>query len=186
MDALQALTTRRTASKLTDPEPPPEVLEACLEAAIRAPDHGRLRPWRFILIRGEGRQRLGRVMAKALAARDAAATEAMVERERTKPLRAPLIVVAVAKVEPDHEKIPEIEQVLAAGAAAQNFLIALHAAGFGAMWRTGSPAYDATVKAALGLAADDHIIGFLYVGTIEVGPGPAAEQNLQDFVSDWA
>ena len=60
MDALQALTTRRSASKLCDPEPPKEVLEACLEAAIRAPDHGRLRPWRFILIRGEGRRRLGR------------------------------------------------------------------------------------------------------------------------------
>ena len=186
MDALQALTTRRTASKLTEPEPPPEVLEACLEAAIRAPDHGRLRPWRFILVRGEGRQRLGEVMAESLAARDAGATEAMLGRERAKPLRAPLIVVAVAKVEPAHEKIPEIEQVLAAGAAAQNFLTALHAAGFGGMWRTGPPAYDATVKAALGLAAHDHIVGFLYVGTIEVGPGPAAAQDLGDYVSEWA
>ena len=186
MDALQALTTRRSASKLGDPEPPADVLEACLEAAIRAPDHGRLRPWRFILIRGEGRQRLGEVMAEALAARDADASEAMVGRERAKPLRAPLIVVAVAKVEPQHEKIPEIEQVLAAGAAAQNFLTALHSAGFGGMWRTGPAAYDATVKAALGLAAHDHIIGFLYAGTIEVGPGPAGAHDLGDYVSDWA
>ena len=186
MDALQALTTRRSASKLSNPEPPEDVLEACLEAAISAPDHGRLRPWRFILVRGEGRQRLGRAMAEALAARDAGATEAMMERERAKPLRAPLIVVAVAKVDPEHEKIPEIEQVLAAGAATENFLVALHAADFGGMWRTGPAAYDATVKVALGLAADDHIIGFLYVGTIEVGPGPAVEQNLQDYVSEWS
>jgi len=185
MDALQALTTRRSASKLCNPEPPKDVLKACFEAAIRAPDHGRLRPWRFLLVRGEGRQRLGEVMAEGFSARDAGATEAAVERERAKPLRAPLIVVAVAKVEPAHKKIPEIEQVLAAGAAAQNFLTALHAAGFGGMWRTGAPAYDATVKAALGLAAHDHIVGFLYVGTIEVGPGPAEEQDLGDCVSDW-
>ncbi|MDP6119920.1 MAG: nitroreductase family protein [Rhodospirillales bacterium] len=118
IDALQALTTRRSASKLGDPEPPPEVLEACLEAAIRAPDHGRLRSWCFILIRREGRQRLGEVMAEAFAARDAGATEAMVGRARAKLLRAPPITVAVAKVEPEHEKMPEIEQVLAAGAAA--------------------------------------------------------------------
>lgn len=185
MDALEALLTRQSALKLVEPAPPEEILKPALEAAARAPDHGKLRPWRFILIKGEARRRFGDVLAEALRARDPEAPELAVEREREKPLRAPLIVTVVAKVEPDHAKIPEIEQVLSAGTAAQNLLLALHAQGFGHFWRTGAPAYDANVKRALGLELHDHIVGFLYLGTPAATPGDDARPDPAEFVTVW-
>lgn len=184
MDALEALMTRRSASKLTDPAPSGAVLERCLSAAVRAPDHGKLRPWRFILIEDDGRRRFGEVLAECLRRRDAGATDAMLAREREKALRAPLIVVVAAEVEPEH-KIPEIEQVLATGAAAENLVLALHAEGFGCLWRTGAPAYDAAVKEALGLRPVSHIVGFLYVGSVEVGPAPSEPPDAGRFVTRW-
>ena len=81
------------------------------------------------------------------------------------PLRAPVIVVVAARVEPAHPKIPEVEQVAAVAAAAQNMLLAAHALGFAAKWATGKQAYDPGVKAGLGLADDDRILGFLYLGS---------------------
>lgn len=185
MDALHVMMTRRSPSKLTDPGPSQEVVEACLAAAVCAPDHGRLRPWRFLLISGERRVRFGEVLEGSLRRREPSATQAMLAREREKALRAPLILVAAAEVDPQHAKIPEIEQVLAAGAAAQNLVLSLHAHGFGCLWRTGAAAYDAGVKAALGLAATSHIIGFMYVGTIAVGPVPAEPPQPRDFVLSW-
>lgn len=185
MDALQALLTRRSPSKLTDPAPPDEVLEICLSAAVCAPDHGKLRPWRFLVIRGDGRLRFGEVLADSLRRRDANATDAMLARERDKALRAPVIVVVVGETDPEHPKIPEIEQVVAAGAAAENLVVALHAQGFGCLWRTGAPAYDAGVKAALGLDASSHIVGFIYVGSVEVGPAPAAPPDVHEFITPW-
>jgi nitroreductase len=184
MDALEALTTRRSAGQLAEPAPDDRALDAMFRAALRAPDHGRLRPWRFLVLRGAARERFGAVLADALGRRDATATPPLMERERQKPLRAPLMVIVAAKTVPS-PKVPAIEQVVAAGAAAQNIMLAAHAMGFGAMWRTGEPAYDAHVKAALGLAEDDTIIGFLYLGT-PVGnpPHPPAPEPAQ-FVTEW-
>ena len=164
MDLTTALLTRASVGALSEPAPEGAALAQLLEAGAAAPDHGRLRPWRFILVRGAARERLGAVFAAALARSVPEATAPMLERERAKPLRAPLILVVAAHVV-EHPKVPAIEQVLAAGAAAQNILLAAHAAGFGAMWRTGEPAYDEGVKAALGLAPGDAIVGFLYLGT---------------------
>ena len=164
MDLTTALLTRASVGALTEPAPEGAVLARLLEAGAAAPDHGRLRPWRFFLVRGAARERLGAVFAEALARSVPEATAPMLERERAKPMHAPLILVVAAHVVA-HPKVPAIEQILAAGAAAQNILLAAHAAGFGAMWRTGEPAYDEGVKAAFGLAPEDAIIGFLYLGT---------------------
>ncbi len=185
MDALEALITRRSAVKLGAPAPPDEAVEAALGAALRAPDHGKLRPWKFLLIRGEARRRLGEVLAEALRARDPDVPGVVVEKEREKPLRAPLMIVVAAKIHPDHPKIPEIEQVVSAGAAAQNIMLAFHAQGFGCMWRTGAPAYDETVKMALGLEPHDHIVGFLYAGTHTAPPPEGELPEAGDFVVDW-
>ncbi len=186
MDALQALISRRSPPKLVEPAPNDAQLSEILAAAIRAPDHGRLRPWRFIVLRGEARERLGTVLADALKARAPDVPDDVLGRERQKPLRAPLMVVVAASLIEGH-KIPVIEQVLAAGAAAQNLVLAAHAMGFGAMWRTGDPAYDPRVKTALGLAPADAIVGFMYLGTPQGRPAiPPNEPGVQQFVREWS
>lgn len=164
MDALEALSTRTSPAALTDPAPDGATMERLFAAAMRAPDHGRLRPWRFIIIDGDARHAFGAVLAEALRIRQPGAAEAILAKERAKPLRAPRIVVVAAVIR-DHPGVPEIEQVIAAGAAAENLLVAAHASGFGGFWRTGAAAYDDTVKRALGLASSDAIVGFVYLGT---------------------
>jgi nitroreductase len=184
MDALTALTTRASAKALLDPAPDDAALKRMIEAAVAAPDHGRLRPWRFIAVRGEARHRFGEVLARALRAREPEAPEALIEKERAKPLRAPLILVAAARLVPQH-KIPTVEQIVAVGAAAENIIVAAHAMGYGAMWRTGAPAYDANVKGALGLGADDRIVGFLYLGKPDSAPVPTNRPAAEACLVEW-
>jgi nitroreductase len=184
MDAVEALATRRSAIRLTEPAPPSEIVDLVLQAALRAPDHGRLTPWKFVLIAGEARHRFGEVLAESLARREPTASPAALQREKEKSLRAPLVIVVVARVQPQHPKIPEIEQVMSAAAAAENIMLGFHARGFGVMWRTGQPAYDPEVKAALGLQPSDHIVGYLYVGTA-IAHTPSTDLALADFVETW-
>src|SRR5882757_5242829 len=184
MEAIEALTSRRSPVQFTEPAPDDTALEAILRAAMRAPDHGKLKPWRFIVLRGEARKRFGDVMAEAMKRREAEAPANLIEREREKPLRAPLIIVLAAVIKEGH-KIPVIEQLLAAGAAAQNVMLAAHALGFGAAWKTGAPAYDNYVKEALGLAPPDAIVGFLYLGTSAATPAMLPPAELSNFVRNW-
>ncbi len=185
MDALDLLLTRESATRLDAPAPSEADLDKMFQSAVRAPDHGRLRPWRFVVIEGDKRARLGELMADTMRLRDPSASEEMLQRERAKPMRAPTIVVAAAHVQRGH-RIPECEQIAAAAAAAQNIMLAAHALGYGAMWKTGDPAYDAHVKTALGLDPDDEIMGFLYLGT-SVGTGsPAPRPAARDQVTVWA
>lgn len=165
MDAIEALMGRVSPAQLTEPGPDPAQLQILLGAAARAPDHGRMQPWRFVLVEGEARQRLGAVMAQSLKRREPEAPEGKLDAERKKPLRAPLVVVVAAAVK-ENPKVPDIEQVVAAGAAAQNMLVAAHALGLGGFWRTGATAYDPEVKRALGLAEHDAIVGFIYLGHV--------------------
>ena len=185
MDALEALTTRASPVTLTEPAPDGATLDRILLAAVRGPDHGRLRPWRFFVVRGAARQRLGDVLAGALRAREPDVPDALVVKEREKPLRAPLIVVVAAKLQ-EHRKIPRVEQLIAAGIAADNILVAAHALGFGGMWRTGAPAYDPRVKEAFGLGADDAIVGFLYLGTTAAPAPPLDRPQPKAFVAEWS
>jgi nitroreductase len=184
MEAMDLLLHRHSATRLTAPGPDRASLDAMLRAALRAPDHGRLRPWQFVVIPAERREAFGSLLADSLRAREPGVSEQELERERGKALRAPVIVVAAAKVRTGH-KIPEIEQVLAAGAAAENVMLAAQAQGYGAMWKTGGPAYDPAVKQALGLSAGDAIVGFLYIGTEAGEPSPAKRPELGDHVSVW-
>ncbi len=172
MDALEAIRTRTSVSALTDPGPTDAQLAAILEAGARAPDHGRLRPWSFLVVRDEARNLLGEVLAEATRLSDPQASAALLDRERQKPLRAPVILVVAVTPQP-HRTVPEIEQVLAGAAAAQNVLLAAHALGLGTIWRTGDKAYDGHVKQALGLPPNAAIIGFLYLGT----PAPATPRK---------
>lgn len=169
---------------LGQPGPSDADLSLIFEAAVRAPDHGRLRPWRFFVIRGDARIRMCELFAAGLKRRDPAATEAQIESERSKPLRAPVIIAVAAKITPGH-KIPEIEQTLSAGAAAMNMLNAIHAMGFGAKWLTGANCYDPEFKQALGLEAKDQIVGLLHVGTPIESPAPLERPDPRNYVIEW-
>ncbi len=185
MDALDLMLARESALKLEAPGPSAEDLDRIFASAVRAPDHGRLRPWQFVVIGPDQRGRFGDLMADCLRRRDPAALDIDLQRERDKAFRAPTIVVVAAKVKRGH-KIPEIEQIASASAAAQTIMLAAPALGFGAVWKTGAPAYDPTVKTALGLAPDDDIIGFLYIGTRAGGSSPIPRPEPKDFVTAWA
>jgi nitroreductase len=185
MQAIDALLMRRSARALTEPGPDEGALQLMLASATRAPDHGRLRPWRFVVIRPAARARFGELLAEHLRRTQPEAGEEALERERLKAYRAPLIVVVAAHCNPT-VKIPAIEQLLSAGAAAHAMMLAASALGFGAMWKTGGAAYDARVKEALGLSADDAIVGFLYFGTESAEHPRVARTDWSELVRELA
>jgi nitroreductase len=187
MEALEAVLTRQSVPPVFLGEPGPEgaALERILAAGASAPDHGKLRPWRFIVIRGPARARLGEVFAAALLKRQPEAPAAAIEQERARPLRAPLLIAVAAKIDPQHPKIPEIEQILSTAAAAQNILIAAHAEGFGAKWLTGANAYDEHVKDALGLAPSDRLVGFIHLGSVEGAPPAIPHADPRAHTVEW-
>jgi nitroreductase len=185
MDAIEAINTRATAKTYGETAPGKEQLAIVLQAAVRAPDHGRLRPWRFMLIEGNQRRKFGDMLADSALRRTPGLGAGDVQRERDKAIRAPLIIVVACRIVPG-TKIPVIEQILAAGSAAQNILLALHAQGFAAAWKTGEGAYDPEVKRALGFAADDHLVGFIYTGggigaTFAQGKPASVQDAMLDF-----
>lgn len=169
MELLEGLLSRRSVGKLTEPAPDDAAVARMLEAAVTAPDHGLVRPWRFVVLRGAARERLGDAFAAALLARRPDAGDAAVEADRSKPLRAPLLVAVVCAPQPSI-KAPEWEQLASAAAATQNLLLAAHGLGFGAMWRTGWFVASDEVRADLGLAATERLIGLVYVGTPAAPP----------------
>jgi len=165
MELFDAIDTRSSAGRLTDPGPGPADLDRMLRAAARAPDHGRMKPWRFIVLDGADRESFAQAAAAAKRARIPTMTEEQVALEREKIMRSPTIVVAACVVDRASTKVPEIEQVIAVGAAVENVFLAAHALGYGVMWKTGAAAYDPGVKAMLGLLPDDHIVAILHLGT---------------------
>ena len=184
MNATEALLQRVSSSKLVDPAPDGPQREIIFSAALRAADHGRLRPWRFLVIEGHGRERLGELFAQVAAEQEPTLSPVALERERQKPLRAPMIVVVVARCE-EHPKVPVIEQVISAGAAAQNMITAAYALGLGAIWRTGPLAYDRRIRSGLGLNEPEQIVGFVYIGTPAVPTGAPPAVSHRDFFSPW-
>ena len=190
MDALSAIEKRRSISKLVMPGPNGEQLGVLIGAAIAAPDHAKLKPWRFIVLRGAAKDAFSDVFANSyLQACDKAGSapdEATLTKERTKLERAPVVIVAVHQARP-HNSVTVDEQRDAVAAAVENLLIAATALDFGTMWRTGNSVQDPHVRAALGVGADDSIVGFIYVGTIapECTPKPRELPNARDLIEIW-
>ncbi|WP_277051690.1 nitroreductase family protein [Zestomonas thermotolerans] len=184
MEALDVLLNRVSQARLQGPAPSAAQRDILFRAALRAPDHGYLRPWRFLCVEGEARQRLGELYAAALLRKNPEAAPEALAKARAMPLRAPLLVVVIAKVQ-KHPKVPEEEQLLSAGCAAHGILLAAHAQGFGAIWRTGEMAHDRCVAEGLGLAANERIVGFLYLGSVEGERRNAPQLDPVDFVSNW-
>lgn len=185
MDAITALHQRVSSPRLTAPAPNNEQLDILFRAAGRAADHGNMRPWRFVVIEGKGLDRLGEIFVKAATAKNPEITTPEIDRFLSMPKRAPMIILAIAKCQPN-PKVSDIEQIIAAGAATQNLLNAAFALEIGAVWRTGDMAYDPLVKQALGVQENETLIGFIYIGTPTTLPQPPREQKPEDFFSKWS
>ena len=186
-DALQLLKTRRSVKpiELAGPGPDQNELDTLLTIAARVPDHGKLKPWRFIVFEGEARLAASEIIADIFKADRADATPDQIEFERKRLARAPLVIAVVSRAGP-HVKIPEWEQQLSAGAAAMNLVNAAHAMGFAASWITEWYAYDRRVLDRLGLAANERIAGFVHIGRPVKPPEERDRPVLAEIVSRYA
>jgi len=179
MELFEAIHNRQTQGKVKPDALPRETIEKLLSAAVQAPNHHRVRPWRFVVLTGEGRNKLGDVMAASQADRKPDLPQEAFDKTRSLPLRAP-VVIAVGADKPADEKTIEVENISAASAACMNMLLAAYDLGLGAIWRTGEWARDTKVKEFLGFAPDQHIVGFIYVGYPEFKGEPYTRQSFED------
>ena len=186
MDAFSLLWHRRstTANCLGEPGPDPKTLDDILTVAARVPDHRRVTPFRFIVLRGDRRVTAGQVLATAFRENNPDADDAKVDFERTRFARAPVVIVVVSNVDRTH-RTPEWEQVLCAGAVCQNLLLAANAKGFAAQWLTEWYAYDASVALDFGLAGSERFAGFIYIGTATEDPLERARPDMQAIVTEY-
>jgi nitroreductase len=164
MELFTAIDTRRSAGRVGAPGPTAEHLERILQAARNAPDHGRMRPWRIVVLDEAARQRFAAASAEAKRRRTPTMNDEQFAAEREKVLRSPTIVV-VGCTPRENPKVPEIEQIVAVGAAVENLFLAAHDLGYGVMWKTGAAAYDRDAKAVVGLEEHDHIVAIIHLGT---------------------
>jgi nitroreductase len=179
MDALEAIFSRQSIGEVKPDPVPRELIERLLSAAVQAPNHYKIRPWRFIVLTGAGREKLGEVLARSFAEKFPQASASALDKERLKPLRAPLLI-AVGVDKPSEPKVLEIENICAAAAAVENLLIAAQALGLAAKWRTGDDARNPHLKEFLGLAPDQHLIALIYIGYPAVEVGAVNRHNFED------
>lgn len=185
MDALTALHSRVSSPRMTQREPDQQVLDQVFGAALRAADHALLRPWRFLVIRGESRRELGRLFVEATRDAQPDASDPLLDKAMLKALRAPVIVVAISSPR-HHPKVPVFEQELSTGAAVQNMLNAAYALQLGAIWRTGSMADADRVRDGLDLAREERIIAFLYLGYADGPQRPVPQLAVEEHFREWS
>ena len=179
MEVFEAIYHRHSQKKVKPDALPRELIEKLLDAAVQAPNHYKVRPWRFVVLTGEARKKLGEVMAASKLERHPDFPPEVFDKARATPLQAP-VVIAVGVDKPREPKVLEIENICAVAAACQNLLLAAQAMGLGAKWRTGEWALDVKVKEFLGFDADQHVIAFIYVGYPEFIPEPVTRPSFED------
>jgi nitroreductase len=177
---LDLLLRRTSAVQFAEPGPTEAQLQTILTAAVTAADHGRLRPWRFMVFEGSGRERLGDLMAEHVRADKPGADAKDCDKARAKALRAPTVIALICKPTVGH-KVPVIEQQAAVAAAGAHLMLAANALGFGAAWKTGAAAYHPAVRAGLGLGDEDMIVGLFYIGS-EPQSSPLPRATLDSVV----
>lgn len=179
------INSRRSIGNVSIPAPTHEQIAMAIECAMTAPDHKKLQPWRFIVTEGLARHKMGQALltaAKAQAEREGEILNEKTEQKTLKmPLRAPTIITVVTKMQ-KHYKVPEYEQLLSAGAAVQNLILALKAQGFSTLWRTGLLANEPAVKQYFEVGDDDYVVGFIYTGTSHCDMPTRKEIDINDFV----
>ncbi len=185
-EIIDFLLTRRsvTARNMTEPGPGDAQLDMILRAAHRVPDHGKLGPWRFIILKGNARAAFGEILGAAYKKENPDAFDELIEVEKERFQRAPVIVAVTSRLTPEH-KIPEWEQTLSSGAACMNMLNAAHALGLAAQWITEWPAYNDDVAKALGVGEQERIAGFIYIGTAAQPPDERTRPDIDDIVTEW-
>jgi nitroreductase len=176
MHVLDAIRTRRSVGRMLADAPPRATVARLLEAAVCAPNHYLTEPWRFVVLTGAARERLGAAqeaaLRRTLADPDDPRHAPALAKERAKPLRSPVVVVVAVEPSPD-ERVPELEEICATAAAAQNLLLAAHAEGLAAIWRTGETAYSDEVRTALDLPERARVLGIIYLGYADRAQPPA-------------
>jgi len=181
MSVFNTIKRRRSIGKMTQERPTRQQIERMLEAATHAPNHHKVEPWKFIVLAGKAREELGALMAESLASRldetESGNAQARLNKERTKLMRSPVVIVAAAE-RPALPNVLEIENIEAVAASVQNMLLAAEEMGLACMWRTGDAAYDPRIKQWLGLASEEHIVAFVYVGFPAI---PQLERVPTDF-----
>jgi nitroreductase len=185
-DLLTALQKRRSvpAKQLGEPGPDEATLLRLLQAAVRVPDHGKRVPFRFLRIAGDARHALGERLVTRALERDPDAGEAALEKDRMRFSHAPLVLAVIARLGPD-QKIPESERFSTASCVCFALLQAAQAAGFGAQWLTGWPAYDSDVLRMLGLGSDERVAGFIHIGTPKLEAPERERPDPAALLSDW-
>ncbi|HEX3895339.1 MAG TPA: nitroreductase [Rudaea sp.] len=186
-DPLAALNQRLStpARNLGEPGPTAEQLDQLLSAAIRVPDHGKLTPWRMLLVRGDARIRLGERLADIHARIEPDVSPSKLAKDRERYSFAPLIVVVIARIDEENPKVPVQEQILSAGCVAYNLLIGAQAIGMAAQWLTGWAAYDADAAALFGLSGNERIVAFVHIGTPREPMPERTRPLLGDVVGEW-
>lgn len=184
------LLTRRSApiAELKEPGPTDAEIATMLTAAARVPDHGKLEPWRFILYRGEARHRAGEALAALAESREGPLPEARRQQELTRFSRAPL-VIGVVSVPRESVKIPAWEMLLSGGAAAMNLVLAANALGYRTNWITNWYSDLEEGRRILGLAPQEHAVGFVHIGTfageVPDRPRPDVSGLYADYAGPW-
>ncbi|NNC95674.1 MAG: nitroreductase [Chitinophagales bacterium] len=180
METLRTLTERISINNLDHPVPSDDELETVYQAALRAPDHGRLTPWLFITVRPEERELLGKIFRESLETVDSGVTKGELEKWENKPMKAPMIIISIARIK-DHPTIPASDMVLSAAAATQNMSLALFDMGYSTYWRTGEMRDNDALKKVLGLQKRDVIVGFLYIGTPQDSYKTIPDRESEDY-----
>lgn len=186
MKELSFLTQHQSipAKNLNEPAPSPDQLELILQSAMSAPDHGGLQPFRFLVIEGDARHELANVFEQAIRQRKPDADEATINKQKQKPLRSPLIIVVIACIQ-NIPKVPDIEQILCAGVAAQQIQLACSRLNFGSVWLTGDNCYDVFVHQSLGLDIKERIVGFVYIGTADAQQAEKERAQASSITQYW-
>jgi len=181
-DTIDLLLRRRSlvVALQCKPGPTPAEVETLLRCATRVPDHAKLTPWRIQVVQGAAQTRLGELFADVYKANNPDATENQIAFERQRPCRAPLLLIVSTRIESD--RIPRWEQILSGAAVCQNILVAATALGYASQWLSEWPAYNDTIKEALGVPPGDEILGFMYIGSAAEKPQERPRPALDDVV----
>ena len=183
-DALKNITQRNSHRKLVMPAPSDEEMQYVYQAALRAPDHAWIRPSSFIEIQGKGLERLSEAFISYAEENIDGLSKDQLKKYEEIPFRAPMIIVLI-NTPKEHPMVPEIEQIMSTATAGQNILLALNSMGYGAIWRTGTFAFNDKIGKYLDLEKGKQVVGYLYVGTPEGKPKRIPEMNVKDFVTKW-
>ncbi len=183
MSGITTLLSRKSHNRLGGSPPTKSQVETMMKAALRAPDHAGLKPSRYQVYQGESLKRLGRYFVEAARAQTPDISDTKIEKIDNKPLRAPMVIAAIVNIT-EHKKVPEIEQILSAGAGVQNLLMAAHFMNIGSIWRTGDLAFNSTLMTRLGLAENEKIVGFVYLGEEQGDKKNLPQIDTENFV-EW-